>query len=188
MLTAILANRPEIKLEKIHVIGFSMGAQVCARFANSFKPKIIPRVAGLDPAFPKFFPPFLDGDNILHKDHGAFVDVIHTNIGRYGVLYSDAHYDIYANKAVNQPGCNEDTSCNHRRAVVIYTESINGKTKFIARKCKHNKPLITVGYCDGDKPQRLEVGEYCPPPKHKDDEGTYQFDTNDKPPFAKGPI
>ena len=46
MLNAILTNRPEIKLDQIHVIGFSMGAQVCARFANFFKPKIIPRVTG----------------------------------------------------------------------------------------------------------------------------------------------
>lgn len=61
-----------------------------------------------------------------------------------------------------------DTSCNHRRAVLIYTESINGKIKFIAKKCEHNTPMITVGHCDGDEKQRLEVGEYCLAPKNKE--------------------
>ena len=46
------------------------------------------------------------------------MDVIHTNIGRYGVLFSDAHYDIYANEGVNQPGCNKGIkSCLHVHSI-----------------------------------------------------------------------
>ncbi|XP_065224445.1 lipase member I-like [Planococcus citri] len=187
MVNFILQHRPEITVDQFHVVGWSMGAQVSARFGVHFRPKIVPRITGLDPAFPKFFWPFTVAHNILNRHHAKFVDVIHSNMGQYGVYFSDAHYDIYVNKGTSQPGCDGDVSCSHRRATEMFAESINSKVKFIARKCDHNSYFVTFRSCDGNSKKRIEVGEYCKPPVDEKDTGTYHLQTNDHPPYAIPP-
>jgi pancreatic lipase-related protein 2 len=58
----------------IHLVGFSLGAQVTNYVANKLKPDfIIPRISGLDPAMPLF--QFADNDNKLDPSDAEFVDV-----------------------------------------------------------------------------------------------------------------
>ncbi|XP_065203974.1 lipoprotein lipase-like [Planococcus citri] len=148
----------------------------------------ISRITGCDPALPGFSLPVRDSDSLLNSQHADFVDVIHTNKGGCGVLYSSAHYDIYAENGFCQPGCDcHDPSCSHSRALRIFAESVNSPTKFLAKKCNSKVSLISIGRCTGSHKPTLEVGEHCPRPKCREEEGLYHFDTNDKPPYAKGP-
>ncbi|XP_065205847.1 endothelial lipase-like [Planococcus citri] len=189
LLRLIFKEKKEVKLDRFHFIGFSLGAQVCAQIANCLRPDKmkISRITGCDPALPGFSLPVRNSDTLLNKKHADFVDVIHTNKGMCGVLYSSAHYDIYAENGFCQPGCDfDDPSCSHDRALSIFAESVNSKTKFFARKCKSKVLLISVSKCNGSHKATLEVGEHCPRPK-SDEEGLYHFRTNDKPPYAKGP-
>ncbi|KAJ8966503.1 hypothetical protein NQ317_019648 [Molorchus minor] len=63
--------------EDIHVIGFSLGAHVANYMANALRPYKVPRITGLDPAFPGFITP--DREAKLDKTDAQFVDVYHTN-------------------------------------------------------------------------------------------------------------
>ncbi|XP_065225146.1 endothelial lipase-like [Planococcus citri] len=185
LVNSILHYRPEITVDQFHVIGWSMGAQVCARFGGHFWPKIVPRITGLDPALPKFEWPYTAPHNILNRRHAKFVDVLHSNMGICGVYFSDAHYDIYLNKGTFQPGCGDNISCSHARATEAFTESINSKVKFMARKCDTNSYYVTFRSCNGDSKKYIEVGEYCKPPADEKDTGTYFLKTNDQSPLVK---
>jgi pancreatic lipase-related protein 2 len=63
----------------IHVIGFSLGAQVTNYIANSLKPDyVLPRITGLDPALPLFVTS--DKAHKLDASDALFVDVFHCNV------------------------------------------------------------------------------------------------------------
>ncbi|XP_065205843.1 lipase member H-like [Planococcus citri] len=187
-LKSLLKERRELKIEQFHFIGFSLGAQICAQISNSLRPSKmdITRITGCDPAYPGFVLGARQSDTILNSQHATFVDVIHTNMGFCGVFHSSAHYDFYANDGSCQPGCKcSEPSCSHGRALQIYAESVNSKTKFYAKKCDSETMWISIRKCTGDHKATVEVGEYCKPPEKKD-EGVYNFSTNDKSPFAQG--
>ena len=46
MVNSILEYRPEIKEDQFHIVSWSMGAQVSARFGLHFRPKVISRITG----------------------------------------------------------------------------------------------------------------------------------------------
>jgi pancreatic lipase-related protein 2 len=79
--TAMLVRRlVDAGNEDIHVIGFSLGAQVTNYVAESLKPDIVlPRISGLDPAMPWFIT--VDNKHKLDKSDARFVDVYHCNVG-----------------------------------------------------------------------------------------------------------
>lgn len=101
-----------LDLEKFQFIGHSMGAHV-AGFFGKFSKNSIPRItgmtiylkkvificfllinfniAGLDPAFPGFY---VVGIGHLDKDSARFVDVIHTDAGVYGTIFSSGTYSL----------------------------------------------------------------------------------------------
>lgn len=65
--------------EDIHIIGFSLGAQLTNYIAESLKPEIIlPRISGLDAALPWFIG--VDDKHKLDKSDARFVDVYHCNV------------------------------------------------------------------------------------------------------------
>jgi pancreatic lipase-related protein 2 len=78
--TAQLIRRiRETGSDNIHVIGFSLGAQIINYIAESLKPDfIIPRATGLDPAMPGFVP--ADKSHKLDPTDALFVDVYHCNV------------------------------------------------------------------------------------------------------------
>lgn len=62
---------------EIHVIGFSLGAQVSNYIANNLEPYKLDRISGIDPAFPFFVTS--DKRHKLDPSDAYFVDVLHCN-------------------------------------------------------------------------------------------------------------
>lgn len=63
--------------------------------------------AGLDPAKPLFI--FAKNNRKLGKDDAEFVDIIHTDGFRRGMLSPLGHADFYVNGGTDQPGCKNQT-------------------------------------------------------------------------------
>ncbi|XP_050053058.1 pancreatic lipase-related protein 2-like [Aphis gossypii] len=171
--------REDLKLFHLHVIGFSLGAQVAGHVGRLMNSSI-ERVTGLDPASP-MFSEFWFNNEVLDKSDAKFVDVLHTNIGLKGKISPLGHLDFYANNGCKQPGCT-DTSCSHVRAVEYFAESINTKKPFMAVKCL-SYVLYKLGWCKpSDTSPLIVFGEHV----DKTEKGVYYFMTNEEPPFSQG--
>lgn len=46
LLKTIFQNKPDIKAEQFHAIGFSLGAHVCAAIGVNLRPIVLPRITG----------------------------------------------------------------------------------------------------------------------------------------------
>lgn len=87
-----------VSLDKIHVIGHSLGAQISGAAARSFNQKtgkLLKRVTGLDPANPCFN----EGEILsgIQRGDAEFIDVIHTNVGVLGKKHPTGDADFYPN-------------------------------------------------------------------------------------------
>jgi len=134
-------------LRKFHIIGFSLGAHAAGK-AGAVINGLLPRITGLDPAFPMFS--MIKTEQRLDKSDAQFVDVIHTNSGklRQAALsfpMAIGHADFFVNGGHYQPGCGFIASggiydlldaCSHTRAPEYFTESINSPVGFKAVPCK----------------------------------------------------
>ncbi|XP_031770727.2 pancreatic lipase-related protein 2 isoform X2 [Galleria mellonella] len=177
-------------LDKLHLIGHSLGSHVAGYTARELKNKynkIIKRVTALDPAFPAFYPDGVVMEHINEKD-AEFVDVIHTDAGGYGAPVRTGTVDFWPNggKSV-QPGCprfapiplTDDNLCSHWRSWRFYAESVRNPEAFPAspassyQKFREN-PTPEVGM--------IYMGINCDTSAR----GSYYLTTNSKPPFGKG--
>lgn len=96
-----------VNINKIHLIGHSLGAHVCGYAGRFFNGKIR-RITGLDPARPSFEIVNILGLQGLGKTDARFVDVIHTSAGFEGYRKAIGHADFYPNDGEPpQPGCEE---------------------------------------------------------------------------------
>ncbi|CAG9809066.1 unnamed protein product [Chironomus riparius] len=121
-----------------YLIGHSLGAQ-CAGLVGRHLKKIsnnefiIPRIYALDPAGPHF-----RRDNgyfeSVTKSDAAYVQVIHTNYGLYGLDRSTGHSDFYPNNGMKQPECLTNM-CSHRFAWVVFQKTVIQEGLFTAQKC-----------------------------------------------------
>jgi hypothetical protein len=120
--TAKFLNASRIQHQKVHCIGNSLGAHVCAHIGSHAQ---LARITGLDPARPLF-----SSQNAfrLHTSHAHFVDVIHTS--SLGLQMSIGHSDFWPNGGSCQAGCFIDIECHHMRATKLYAESILSMSKF----------------------------------------------------------
>jgi len=175
-------------LKNFHVIGFSLGAHVAGKAGATVK-GLLPRVTGLDPAYPLYT--MKNTDKRLDTSDAEFVDVIHTNSGS---LFQDSlsfpqaigHIDFFVNGGHSQPGCGIISGdiidllsgCSHLRAPAYFTESINSQTGFKSTNCDTYNSY-THGNCAGN-PTSL-MGE----PVTMTSRGTFYLTTNKKSPFAK---
>lgn len=98
-----MINQKIFSLNKLHIIGFSLGGQTSGMISHYFKSGIIPHITGLDPAKPLFI--FANEEHKLTKMDADFVDVIHTDVLARGVLRTAGHSDFYVNGGIEQPGC-----------------------------------------------------------------------------------
>ncbi|XP_062898678.1 putative endothelial lipase isoform X2 [Mobula hypostoma] len=131
--------------QKLHLIGYSLGAHV-AGFAGKATRNRIGRITGLDPAGPMFEGE--DPDRRLSPDDADFVDVLHTfaynTLGvSIGIERPIGHIDVYPNGGSFQPGCGfhnvlnaiasgnlgEVVYCDHERSVHLFVDSILNQDK-----------------------------------------------------------
>lgn len=156
------------RVEKIHLVGHSLGGQCIGLVSRHLKTLSddhyeIPRLFALDPAAPGFeegnflstlygWITFQKSDFDMISDSDAkYVQIIHTSAGSYGVQASRGHVDFFPNAGFNQAGCDLELPgtrdvCSHRRAWLYYQESVKNPNAFIALKC-HSYDHFVKGEC-----------------------------------------
>ncbi|KAF7703084.1 lipoprotein lipase [Silurus meridionalis] len=155
-----------IPLEKIHLIGYSLGAHV-AGIAGSHASNKVGRITGLDPAGPDF--EGVHAHRRLSPDDAHFVDVLHTFSGgtlglSIGIEQPLGHVDIYPNGGSFQPGCNlrgalenmayygllamsDAIKCEHERSIHLFIDSLlNGAEASKAYSCG-SSTMFERGVC-----------------------------------------
>ncbi|KAG9278658.1 lipoprotein lipase-like [Astyanax mexicanus] len=153
-------------LEKLHVLGYSLGAHV-AGVAGHLSNNKVNRITGLDPAGPTF--EHADTLKRLSPDDAKFVDVLHTNTRgspdlSIGIQRTVGHVDIYPNGGTFQPGCNIQNAmrmiathglfnmdqlvkCSHERSVHLFIDSlVNQEQQSMAYRC-NSKEAFYKGMC-----------------------------------------
>ncbi|XP_076686791.1 uncharacterized protein LOC143378740 isoform X2 [Andrena cerasifolii] len=162
---AKLVRSLNVPLEKVHLIGFSLGAHV-AGFAGAELGNVS-RITGLDPAGPLF--ESQDTRARLDESDANFVDVIHSNgeqllLGGLGSWQPMGDVDFYPNGGRMQTGCSNlflgavsdiiwssavegRSLCNHRRAYKLFTDSVSPKCRFPAFTCDHGYDGLLRGDC-----------------------------------------
>ncbi|CAK9817304.1 Hepatic triacylglycerol lipase [Anthophora quadrimaculata] len=146
-----------VSLANLHVIGFSLGAEIAGFMGKALAPRKVGRITGLDAAYPLYMNTGREGH--LTASDALFVDVIHTDGGNFGFPNPIGHVDFYPNggKPV-QPGCNlrsvirssfsklinQYIVCGHNRAWMFYVESVKNPFGFPASRCPKWHPNIQV--------------------------------------------
>ncbi|XP_064072142.1 inactive pancreatic lipase-related protein 1 isoform X1 [Vanessa tameamea] len=179
-----------LQMEKMQIIGHSLGSHVAGYLARELKNKYnktVKRVTALDPAFPAFYPDGVVMDHVTDKD-AEFVDVIHTDAGGYGAPVRTGTADFWPNGGKSiQPGCprfapmplSDDNLCSHWRSWKFYAESVRNPEAFAAspadsyHKFREN-PTPEVGM--------VYMGADCDTSAR----GSYYLTTNGESPFGKG--
>ncbi|KNC28693.1 hypothetical protein FF38_09439 [Lucilia cuprina] len=179
-----LVDQGVVNNDDIHMIGFSLGAQVAGQTTNYLKRRL-KRITGLDPAKPMFIT--VGSDRKLDPTDAEFVDVIHTDVLGRGMLRTMGHVDFYPNIGPYQPGCQEENmedpgSCNHDRAPQYYAESIRSNKGFWAYSCPswlHN----IFGLCNTQSNDEI-MGFHV----NQSASGSFFLKTANQTPFALGPF
>jgi len=126
-------------IEKIHLIGHSLGAHIAGaagRYLTYRTGLLVPRITGLDPANPCFN----EGETLsgLSRGDATFVDVIHSDPGALGKRDSLGDADFYPN-GLNPlpPGC-LTIICAHARSWEYYAETVRpgNEQNFLGVKCR----------------------------------------------------
>nr|XP_040232337.2 uncharacterized protein LOC120955495 [Anopheles coluzzii] len=168
--------------DNIHLVGFSLGAQVTNYVSTTVRPFRLKRITGLDPAMPLFIT--AAPDDKLDPTDAEFVDVIHTNALVQGKIERCGHVDFYVNGGILQPGCwgsgQNPMACSHHRAPDYYAESIRSLTGFWGWSCQ-SYVYYLLGFCPQNNAQVI-AGEDCP----TGTEGMFMITTNPASPFAIG--
>ncbi|KAG0421829.1 hypothetical protein HPB47_002312 [Ixodes persulcatus] len=190
LLQRLLRLFPQTLLpEMVHLVGFSLGAQVCGFCGRHFKKEtrsLLGRITALDAARPMF-----EKTNVhVSRRDAQFVDAIHTSSGwtvlqkAMGMSKPFAHVDFYPNGGRDQPGCDHvfDFSCDHGRAPEFFIESLKDRSecKFLSYSCKGGKKSFRAGSCLPGPPEE-EMGYYS---FRYPGRGLQFLRTNKKPPFC----
>ncbi|XP_036149306.1 pancreatic triacylglycerol lipase-like [Monomorium pharaonis] len=166
--------------KKLHIVGHSLGAQVSSYIGKKVNFQI-PRITGLDPAGPLF--------NIVHdslsSSDAAFVDIIHTDFGFYGVAKTTGTIDFFPNGGSRiQPGCpsvflpsTADDFCSHYRSWEYYAESVPNESAFLGVECSSSLNF-QLGECSNNS--RIIMGYATP----RSAQGTVYLVTDKQSPFG----
>ncbi|GLV37409.1 uncharacterized protein CBL_10624 [Carabus blaptoides fortunei] len=165
--------------EYLHIIGFSLGAQIMSYAAEYYGRGRLKRLTALDAAGPIFQIP---SHSSLSRDDAVFVDVIHTDGGRLGYLNSMGTADFYPNLgSAPQPHCTPGTpmKCSHYMSVEYYAESILNPKAFLARSCS-SRIMWIMNMCNND--DDVTYMGYYVETKAK---GNYYLNTNINSPYGQ---
>uniref|UniRef100_W5M792 triacylglycerol lipase n=1 Tax=Lepisosteus oculatus TaxID=7918 RepID=W5M792_LEPOC len=161
-----LEEEVNFPLDKVHLIGYSLGAHV-AGFAGSHASSKVGRITGLDPAGPNFEGAQAHGR--LSPDDAHFVDVLHTftrgSLGlSIGIQQPVGHVDIYPNGGISQPGCSlrralekitanglfgvsDAVKCQHERSIHLFIDSLlHEREAAQAYRCS-SADVFNRGFC-----------------------------------------
>ncbi|CAN7999115.1 unnamed protein product [Ixodes hexagonus] len=154
MLLERLVRAEAVRLENVHYIGHSLGAQTAGFLGEDLHTMMaskIGRITGLDPAGPLF----QSFDVYLRPRHAHFVDIIHTSMGRsfnvfrgrLGITIDCGHVDFYPSGGRRQPGCKAlgKFDCSHGRAALYYANSIR-TCSYSTQRCSDYKAFRS-GQC-----------------------------------------
>ncbi|CAM4586593.1 hypothetical protein PO909_031625 [Leuciscus waleckii] len=153
-------------LEKVHLLGYSLGAHVAGVAGNLTNNKVN-RITGLDPAGPSF--ENAESLRRLSPDDASFVDVLHTNTRgspdlSIGIQRPVGHVDIYPNGGTFQPGCtiqhtmkliatygiynmDQIVKCSHERSIHLFIDSlVNRAHQIWAYRCG-SRDSFNKGLC-----------------------------------------
>ncbi|XP_077463280.1 lipoprotein lipase [Stigmatopora argus] len=160
----------ELPWDKIHLVGYSLGAHV-AGIAGDLTNHKISRITGLDPAGPMF--ENADEQDTLSKDDAQFVDVLHTYTRgspdrSIGIKKAVGHIDVYPNGGTFQPGCgvtntliliaqagigglreaDQLVKCSHERSIHLFIDSLlnTQQQSMIGFRC-HSREAFDKGLC-----------------------------------------
>ncbi|XP_017262832.1 lipoprotein lipase [Kryptolebias marmoratus] len=164
-----LQKELQLPWERIHLLGYSLGAHV-AGIAGDLTDHKISRITGLDPAGPTF--EHADEQSTLSRGDAQFVDVLHTNTRgspdrSIGIQRPVGHIDIYPNGGTFQPGCDIQNTllgiasagikglqnmdqlvkCSHERSIHLFIDSLlNYQQQSMAYRC-NSKDTFNKGMC-----------------------------------------
>ncbi|XP_076847785.1 lipoprotein lipase [Brachyhypopomus gauderio] len=156
----------EYPWEKLHLLGYSLGAHVAGIAGLHTKGKVN-RITGLDPAGPSF--EYADAQSTLSPDDALFVDVLHTNTRgspdrSIGIQRPVGHIDFYPNGGTFQPGCDlqntmmmvattglrnmdQIVKCSHERSIHLFIDSlVNLQQESTGYRCS-SKESFNKGVC-----------------------------------------
>lgn len=161
MFIQMLVHNNIATLNKLHLIGHSLGAHISGNVGKHIRTQLFPgmkaeRVTGLDPAGPAFVPPLLGPVIPMDPADANFVDSIHSDADLNGIpiddgivdffrntisvhyqyifMYFYAYFAIYAaNGGQDQPGCFPISDCSHKYAINIYAASVS--KKYVGCQC-----------------------------------------------------
>lgn len=158
----IETHRDTLTPDQVHIVGFSLGAQISGFFGRHFKNStgtLIPRISALDTAGPLF-----DNTTVcLSETDARYVDAIHTSggeaivVGELGIDRQVGHVDFYPNGGKKQPGCKPlDLPCDHFRATAYFLESLrNKRCRFVSTPCDGGYRALEQNKCQSRGPQGL---------------------------------
>ncbi|CAH1781144.1 unnamed protein product [Owenia fusiformis] len=109
-----------LSLKYVHLIGYSLGAQIASLVGKKYRNPRIPRISCLDPSGVGF-----DNNNPMasvHKSDAVFVDVIHSSIISAAPR---GDVDFFPNNGMG----------SHSLALKLFEESIRRRCDFTARSC-----------------------------------------------------
>lgn len=175
-----------LSLRGLHLVGHSMGSHLVAYVAVYLRNRgfTVPRLTGLDPAYPGFYPPLLAPP--MSPSDATFVDVIHTDGGYFGTPSSTGHADFWPNEGqAKQPGCISATIplttedfCSHWRSWALWAESLKSN-ELLARRCD-NYDTFLRGQCQEEP--AVPMGNSATP----DLRGNYYLRTAASSPYGLG--
>jgi Lipase len=174
--------------DRLHLIGFSLGAQIQAIASRNVQSRtnrrlVIGRLTGLDPG--QIQSALIPLTGRLSANDAAFVDSIHTEGVGFGDHQSVGHVSYWVNGGVQQPFCTSGINtvrqtCSHNFAPTAWAESVRARAAiFPALQCQSWQHFVNRN-CNTAAP----TGNMGATTSHSL-RGTYFLSTNHNAPFSR---
>lgn len=171
-----------LKLSNTHLIGFSLGGQICGIVGANVRTGALGRITGLDPTFP--YLNWKHEDESLDANDADLVVILRTSVVSYYCQEGDV--DFYVNGGIVQPGCDlwwyphfVQQACSHFRPVmmVVEAERLAGKEPFPACLCSDYQSFQN-GSCSCDVTNHFDMSLLSSA------KGKFYLSTNENPPYT----